>query len=154
MTRVDRPALRGTLLGRLLRAWNPVYRVVLRTPLLHWPWSRLALVIEFTGMKSGRTYRTPAHYVRDGDRLLLTSGDRWCHNLAGGVPVRVWLDGRERRGTAELVTDEEESLALHLQMIERRPIFGRLIGLTRGDEHEGLRRSLRAGRRAVVISLH
>lgn len=152
MTRVDRPALRGTLLGGLLRLWNPIYRRLLRSP-LHRPWSRFALVIEFAGRRTGRSYSTPIHYVQDGDRLLLTSGDRWCVNFETGAPVAVWLRGRHYRATAKMLDDERESLAVHRRMIEARPLFGWLMGLRRPNEDEQLLRSLRAGRRAVVVQL-
>jgi hypothetical protein len=152
MTRVDRPALRGTLLGRLLRLWNPVYKVLLRSP-LHWPWSRFAVVLEFSGIKSGRTYATPTHYVPDGQRLLITSGDRWCRNLVGGAPVGVWLRGRRLEATAEVVGDEAESLALHRLMIEKRPFFRGLMGIRPPSQDEQLLRSIRAGRRAVIVRL-
>ncbi len=152
MGRADRPALRGTWLGNFLSLLNPLLKRLLRSP-LHWPWSTLAVVIEFTGIRSGRKFVTPVNYVRDGDRLLLTTGDRWWRNLAGGAPVRVWVRGRQQPALAEAVQDDEEALALHERMIELRPIFGRLMGITRGDQREQLRRAIRAGRRPVIVKL-
>jgi deazaflavin-dependent oxidoreductase (nitroreductase family) len=152
MSRIDRPALRGTLLGGVIRAWNPVYSAMLRSP-LHWPWSTIAIVIEFSGRRTGRSYRTPVHYVEDGERLLLTSGDRWCVNLRGGAPVAVWLRGRRRAATGRVVDDESESIRLHQRMITQRPLFGWLMGLRRPGTDEQLVRSIRAGRKAIVIEL-
>jgi hypothetical protein len=152
VTRAERPALRGTWLGRLLQVWNPVYKALLRSP-LHWPWSRIAVVIEFTGVRSGRTYSTPVHYVSDGDRLLVTSGDRWCRNLVGGAPVKVWLHGRQHEAIGETVADEQESLTLHKLMVDGRPFFARLMGIEPAGDREQLQRSIRAGRKAVVVRL-
>lgn len=152
MGRVDRPALRGTTLGTMLRLWNPVMRRLLRSP-LHGPLSRWFVVIEWQGQKSGRTYSTPVSCLIEDDRLLITTGDRWCANLNGGAPVRVWLRGREREGIAETVRDEVESLALHAHMFARRPIFGRLAGVSPVDDPELITRSIRAGRTMVVVDL-
>ena len=86
MNRVSRPALRGSLLGVLLRAWNPFMKVILRSP-LHWPLSRWFAVLSWTGRKSGRRYSTPVSYVLNDSAAYVTTGDRWWHNVEGGGPV-------------------------------------------------------------------
>lgn len=151
--RVERPALRGTLLGNLLRFWNPVMKRLLRSP-LHWPWSRWFAVIEWTGRKSGKTYRTPVSYVRTGDEVLITTGDAWWRNLEADPSVRLWVRGREHRARAVVVEDDEESITRHREMFAARPIFATLAGISRGREQDAqLRRSLEAGRKLVRVDL-
>ncbi len=153
MSRLDRPALRGTVLGGLLRLWNPVMHRLLRSP-LHWPWSRWFLVIEWTGRKTGRRYRTPVSYVRHDDEVLITTGDRWWKNLVGGAPVCVWVAGRPRDGTGEPVMDEAESISLHERMFGDQPFFAALAGISRSDQRADLVRAIGAGRKLVRVRVN
>jgi deazaflavin-dependent oxidoreductase (nitroreductase family) len=150
MARLDRPALRGTLLGSVLRLWNPIMKRLLASP-LHWPWSRWFLVIGWTGRKTGRTYRTPVSYVREGDELLVTTGDAWWRNLIRGTETRIWLAGREQQASAEVVDDEQESLALHERMFARRPLFATLAGMPRAPDSAQVLRAIRAGRKVIRL---
>ncbi len=150
MGRVERPALRGTLIGRLLRLWNPVMKRLLRSP-LHWPWSRWFLVIGWTGRKTGRRYRTPVSYVRHDGEVLITTGDAWWRNLTGGAEIELWLGGRRRRGSAEPVEDEAESIELHSAMFATRPAFALLAGMRLRPPRDEIRRSVRAGRKLVRV---
>jgi hypothetical protein len=74
-----------------------------RTPLS----SRLMLV-SYMGRRSGRAYRQPVSYVRDGDALLTPGGGRWKLNLADGAPVRLRLEGRDVVARPELVRNIDE----------------------------------------------
>lgn len=152
MTRLDRPALRGTALGRLLRLWNPFMKRLLRSP-FHWPWSHWFLVIEWTGRKTGRQYRTPVSYLREDTHLLITTGDAWWRNLVGGAPVRVWLKGRQHHATAEAVLAELELLALHERMFAERPAFAILAGISRPKDRGQILRAIRGGRKVVRVRL-
>jgi hypothetical protein len=66
------------------------------------------MLISYTGRKSGKAYRQPVSYVRDGDVLLTPGGGRWTLNLAGERPVRIRLRGRAMPVRPELVTDPAE----------------------------------------------
>lgn len=70
---------------------------------LHSPVHRLMsgryAVIEFTGRRSGRTYRTPIAYVRDGSRVLLSTDSSWSCNLPDRPEVRLRLRGTRSPGT-------------------------------------------------------
>jgi hypothetical protein len=152
MRRLEQPQLRGTLLGRLLRAWNPFMKRLLRSR-LHMPWSRWFAVIQWRGRKTGRIHSTPVSCARFDGRLLITTGDRWWRNLVGGAAVRVWFRGRRHAAVARPVLAEEDSLALHLRMFADQPLFALLAGVTDRSDREQIRRSIRAGRTLVLVEL-
>jgi hypothetical protein len=155
LSRVSRPALRGSLLGALLRLWNPAMRALLRSP-VHWPLSRWFAVLSWTGRKTGRRYSTPVSYVREGTLVYLTTGDRWWRNLASGAPVAMRIAGRRLEGNGVAVTDPVESRAQHERLFREHPWFGRLAGIpTDRDRPDpaALDRVLAAGRVLVRIEL-
>jgi hypothetical protein len=153
MSRADSPALRGTLLGRLLRILNPVMKRLLRSP-LHWPWSRWFAVIEWTGRRSQRRYSTPVSHLLRGNEVWVTTGDAWWKNLRSNPEMGVWLGGHHSFGDAVLVTDVAESVQLHASMFEARPIFARLAGLPARPTPDQIERAVNAGRVLVRIRLH
>ena len=152
MSRVERPRLRGSVLGHVLRIWNPVMKRLLTSP-LHRPWSRWFALIEWTGRRTARTYRTPVSYVRDGDEVLITTGDAWARNLEGGGPMRIWVRGDEHAAQGETVVGEDDLVTLHERMFRIRPWFARLAGLSRSPDRPTLLRAIRAGRRMVRVRL-
>lgn len=129
MGRATSPMLRGTWLGTLLRLLNPVLKWLLGSP-LHPLLSPFFMLLGWTGRKTGGSYSTPVSYVREGDRVFVTTGDRWWRNLVGGGQVRLLLAGRSRTGTATPLTDREESIAVHARLFRERPFFRRLAGLS------------------------
>ncbi len=76
--------------------YNGIMLWLLRTP-LHGAISRYVLALTYTGRKSGRRYAVPVNYVRDENRLLITStpARTWWRNLRGGQPVSLRLRGQE-----------------------------------------------------------
>jgi hypothetical protein len=88
-----------------------------KTPLT----SRLMLVC-FTGRKSGRVYRQPVSYVREGSTLLTPGGGRWKLNLRDGEPVGLRLEGRDVVVRPEFVRDvgEADRLLRHMVSVNRR----------------------------------
>lgn len=155
MTRVIRPALRGSLLGTALRLWNPAMRALLGSP-LHWPLSRWFAVLTWTGRKSGRRYSTPISYVREGSSTLYaTTGDRWWRNLVGGAPVAIRIAGRSHQARA-IPVPEAESRIGHDRLFRAHPWFRRLAGVPGRDggaDPGALDRALAAGRVLVQIDL-
>lgn len=152
MSRIESPALRGTLLGRLLTFWNPIMKRLLRSP-LHWPWSRWFAVVEWTGRRSGRRYSTPVAYLFSGEEVWVTTGDAWWRNLRSNPVMHVWLAGKQVVGDATLVTDPSESVQLHATLFEVRPFFARLAGLPASPEEPVIARAVNAGRVLVRIRL-
>ena len=125
-------------------------KLLLASP-VHWPWSRWFLVLEWTGPRSGRRYRTPVCYVTDGDYLLITTGDAWWKNLAESPEVLIWWRGRERRAAVEPIVDENLSVELHERMFRTRPFFASLAGIARSAGRAGILRSVRAGRTLIRV---
>jgi F420H(2)-dependent quinone reductase len=149
-----KPALRGTLLGSLLRAWNPVMRRLLESS-AHLPLSRWFAVLAWRGRKTGRRYSTPVSYVREGNTAYVTTGDRWSRNLVDGAPVAMRIAGRWTQGVAVALTDPEQSFIEHERLFREHPWFRLLAGVPSGPgggpDPESLRRAIAAGRVVVRI---
>jgi hypothetical protein len=90
-----------------MRAVNVPMRAVLGLP-FPTPLSGNLMLISYRGRKSGKAYRQPVSYVRDGDTLLTPGGGRWTFNLGDGRPIRIRLRGRDVTARPELVTDPAE----------------------------------------------
>jgi deazaflavin-dependent oxidoreductase (nitroreductase family) len=116
--------------ARIMRAVNVPMRAVLGLP-FPTPLSRNLMLISYTGRKTGKPYRQPVSYVRDGDTLLTPGGGRWTLNLAGGRPVRIRLRGRDVAAGAELVTDAAEVERLFGVIAAKNPAAGRFIPIPR-----------------------
>jgi hypothetical protein len=96
--------------AKTMRAVNVPMRAVLGLP-FPTPLSANLMLVSYTGRKSGKAYRQPVSYARDGETLLTPGGGRWTLNLADGGqprPVKIRLRGRDLPATGELVTDPAE----------------------------------------------
>jgi deazaflavin-dependent oxidoreductase (nitroreductase family) len=133
---------------RIMRAVNVPMRAALSLPFAT-PLSGNLMLIAYTGRKSGKAYRQPVSYARDGDVLLTPGGGRWTLNLAGGRPVRIRLRGRWSPARAELVTDPAEVERLLGVIGEKNPRATRFIPIPRRPdgrlEPEALNAALRHG---------
>lgn len=89
------------------------------------PMARNVLLLEFTGRTSGKTFRTPVGYVRDGDRIVIVTSPtyQWWKNVVGGAPVRVRVaEGwREARAQVLMPDDEGYDRAVATQVARRGP---------------------------------
>jgi hypothetical protein len=67
------------------------------------------IVLETTGRRSGRTYRTPLAATRLGDRIFvstLRSGrSHWLKNLAATPEAGYWLAGRRHDAQASVLVN-------------------------------------------------
>ncbi len=133
---------------RIMRAVNVPMRAALSLPFAT-PLSGNLMLIAYTGRKSGKAYRQPVSYVRDGDVLLTPGGGRWTLNLADGRPVRIRLRGRWTPARAELVTDPAEVERLLGVIGAKNPRATRFIPIPRRPdgrlEPEALDAALRHG---------
>jgi len=116
--------------ARTMRAVNVPMRAVLGLP-FPTPLSANLMLISYTGRKSGKAYRQPVSYARDGETLLTPGGGRWTLNLGGGRPARIRLRGRDLPASAELVTDPAEVERLLGVITRENPRAARFIPIPR-----------------------
>jgi hypothetical protein len=103
----ENAAAAGRRQARIMRAVNVPMRAVLSLP-FPTPLSANLMLVAYTGMKSGKAYRQPVSYARDGETLLTPGGGRWTLNLKGGREVTLRLRGRNVTARADLVSDPAE----------------------------------------------
>jgi len=110
---------------------NVPMRLVLGLP-FKTPLSGQLMLLSYNGRKSGRAYRQPVSYVRDGNVLLTPGGGKWKLNLRAGEPIRMRLGGRDVEARPEFVrnADEVERLVRYMAKKNRRlasfvPFVGR-----------------------------
>jgi F420H(2)-dependent quinone reductase len=116
--------------ARIMRAVNVPMRAALSLPLAT-PLSANLMLISYTGRKTGKAYRQPVSYARDGEVLLTPGGGRWTLNLGGGRPVGIRLRGRDVAAQAELVTDAAEVERLLGVIAEKNPRAARFVPIPR-----------------------
>lgn len=121
MTEVSPPdAARMQRRARRMKRVNVPMRFVLGLP-FPTPLSSRLMLLHITGRKTGRAYRQPVSYVRDGDVLLTPGGGKWKLNLRAGEPVVIRLRGRDVTAFPELVRDAGEVDRLLRHMVARNP---------------------------------
>ncbi len=139
---------RGRRLARMMAVVNGPMRLVLSAPFATPLGGRLMLAY-LTGRRSGRHYRQPVSYVRDGQVLLTPGGGRWTANLLDGRPVLLRIKGRDITATPELVVDPTQIETLLDTIAASNPAAARFVPLPRsGDgqlEAEPLRQAIEHG---------
>jgi hypothetical protein len=137
---------------RAFRVINVPMRVVLGLPVAT-PLGGSLMLAFIVGRKTGRVYRQPISYVRDGDALLTPGGGAWKLNLRPDVPVRIRLRGRDMMATPELVSDPDEVDKLLTTMTAANPRAAAFIGIARDQDghfdRAGLERAIKYGFRIV-----
>jgi deazaflavin-dependent oxidoreductase (nitroreductase family) len=128
----------------------------LRSP-LHWLLSGRLALLTFYGRKSGRRYTTPVGYGRTDDALLVDTESPWWRNLRGGAWVGVRLQGRDRAGTAEVITDEALMREAYRIILAATPGYGRALGISLSSDglprREDIARIRQKGHVVVRIEL-
>jgi hypothetical protein len=156
MTHEPRPPLSRRLQRRVMPAVFRVVNVPMRSVLglaIATPLGKRLMLVYLTGRKTGRHYRQPVSYVRDGETLLTPGGGRWKLNLVEGKPTHVRLRGRDISLRPELVRDPAEVDRLLGVMSANNPMVGRFVPIPKGaDGHydrERLDLAIRHGFRIV-----
>jgi hypothetical protein len=103
----ENAAAAGRRQARIMRAVNVPMRAVLSLP-FRTPLSANLMLVSYTGVKSGKAYRQPVSYARDGETLLTPGGGRWTLNLKDGRKATLRLRGRDVPARADLVSDPAE----------------------------------------------
>jgi hypothetical protein len=131
-TRTKRP-LGRRIQQRVFRVLNVPMRAVLGLPFATPLSSRLMLVF-LTGRRTGKSYRQPVSYVRDGTVLLTPGGGNWKLNLADDRPERIRLRGRDVLARPEIVGDAGEIERLLEVMTAANPMAGRFVAIPKGPD--------------------
>jgi hypothetical protein len=128
-----KPPLARRLQARVFRLVNVPMRAVLGLP-FPTPLGRRLMLLFLTGRKTGRSYRQPVSYVRDGDTLLTPGGGNWKFNLIEGTPVRMRMRGRDIEARPEIVTDVEELDRLLSVMAQGNPMIKRFVPIPQTED--------------------
>jgi hypothetical protein len=118
---------------RVFRVLNVPMRAVLGLPFAT-PLSGRLMLVFLTGHKTGKSYRQPVSYVRDGTVLLTPGGGNWKLNLADGRPERIRLRGRDVLARPQIVGDAGEIERLLAVMTAANPMAGRFVAIPKGPD--------------------
>jgi hypothetical protein len=134
-----RPPLSRRLLLRVTPAVFRVVNVPMRFVLglsISTPLGKRLMLVHLIGRQTGRQYRQPISYARDGDTLLTPGGGRWKLNLVEGKATRARLRGRDISLRPELVGDPAEVDRLLGIMSAKNPMLGHFVPIPKqADGH-------------------
>jgi hypothetical protein len=116
-----------------MRIINMPMRRILALP-FPTPLSKRLMLLYLTGRRTGRSYRQPVSYVKDGDVLLTPGGGNWKLNLEAGRPERIRLNGREVTARPDLVEDVDEIDNALTRMTAVNPRTANFIPIARRDD--------------------
>jgi F420H(2)-dependent quinone reductase len=152
MTVIEKRPVSRRVQARAFRILNVPMRLMLGLPVAT-PLGRSLMLAYIRGRKTGKLYRQPISYVRDGDSLLTPGGGKWKLNLRPDVPVRLRLRGKDVMATPELVSDAAEVDAALVTITEANPRAAAFIGVARDADGQfdraGLEQAIRYGFRIV-----
>ena len=134
MTRDEDVAMAARMSRRAsrMRVANTVMRRVLNLP-FRTPISEKLMLLFYRGRRTGRAYRQPVSYVRDGDVLLTPGGGRWKENLRDDEPISARVAGRMQRVRPEFVRDPSEVERLLLLMMVKNTRLTSFVPFIGGD---------------------
>lgn len=133
MSSAAKRPLKRQIQRRVFRVVNVPMRVILGLPFAT-PLSGRLMLLFLTGRKSGKSYRQPVSYVRDGSVMLTPGGGNWKLNLADGKPVPARLNGRDVTVRPEIVADTAEIERLLGVMSAASPMAARFVAIPRGAD--------------------
>ncbi len=111
--RTKRPLSRR-IQRRVFRVVNVPMRIVLGLPFAT-PMSGRLMLVYLTGRKTGKSYRQPVSYARDGDVLLTPGGGNWI-------------------ARPEIVDDPGDIERLLAVMTAANPMAGRFVAIPKGPD--------------------
>jgi hypothetical membrane protein len=92
------------------------------------------MLVSLTGRKTGKHYRQPLSYVKQGNVLLTPGGGKWKLNLREGEPVRIRMRGRDVFARPDLVSDIDEIERLLAVMTAANPMVASFVGIPKGPD--------------------
>ena len=117
----------------LFRVVNVPMRRILGLP-FRTPLSKNLMLLYLTGRRTGKSYRQPVSYVRDGDTLLTPGGGKWKLNLVPGRPEKIRLAGRDVQGRPDIVADLDEVDRLLMILTEANPRAAGFVPIPRRED--------------------
>jgi hypothetical protein len=132
---------------RRMRIINVPMRWLLRLP-FPTPLNRRLMLLFFRGRKTGRSYRQPVSYVRDGNALLTPGGGNWKLNLREDQAIRISLRGHSIQARPEFVRDPSEVTELIRKMMIENPRVTSFVPFVSPEgqiDQSGLRAALTYG---------
>jgi hypothetical protein len=117
----------------IFRIVNVPMRRILGLP-IRTPLSKNLMLVHLTGRRTGKHYRQPVSYVRDGDTLLTPGGGKWKLNLVQGRQEKIRLGGRDILARPDLVADPAEIDRLLMIMTEANPRTAGFIPIPRRED--------------------
>lgn len=121
--------------------------------------SKLSMLLTYTGRKSGRSYTLPLAYMRDGDTVTtfaLFTNTVWWQNLRHDAPVKLRLQGRDYTGIANVIEDPMQVAVGLLNMAQHSPQMtrGGYYGIPRtADGQPDQHALIEAARTRVMIHI-
>ena len=126
---------------------NPILSLILRTPA-----ARLIkpfAVLEFTGRRSGKRYRTIVGWYEDDRTARVFSPAAWRVNFANPAVAIVYYRGRKRTVRGALVRDPE-AVAAALDSVLARGVSPRMLGMAMPSGHRITATDVVALRREMI----
>ncbi|BCJ37288.1 hypothetical protein Athai_47910 [Actinocatenispora thailandica] len=148
MTGTQRQTLRRRIQPKLMNLANVPMRGLLGLPVATPLGGRLMLAY-IHGRRTGKLYKQPISYVRDGEVLLTPGGGKWKLNLDPATAVRLRIRGRDRVARPDLVRDQAEVTRLLAIMSAANPALQRFVPLPKDasgrPDQQALAQALRHG---------
>jgi hypothetical protein len=117
----------------MMRIINVPMRRILALP-FPTPLSKSLMLLFLTGRRSGRKYRQPVSYVKDGESLLTPGGGNWKLNLEAGRAERIRLKGRDVTARPDLIDNVDEIDSALMTMTAINPRTASFIPIARQDD--------------------
>jgi hypothetical protein len=133
MTALTRRPARRRLQQRFFRVVNVPMRFLLGLPFAT-PLSGRLMLVHLSGRRTGKSYRQPVSYVRDGAVLLTPGGGNWKLNLQEGRPEHIRLRGRDVLARPEIVGEAGEIERLLGVIAAANPMAGRFVAIPKGPD--------------------
>ena len=133
MTALTRRPARRRLQQRFFRVVNVPMRFLLGLPFAT-PVSGRLMLVHLSGRRTGKSYRQPVSYVRDGAVLLTPGGGNWKLNLQEGRPEHIRLRGRDVLARPEIVGEAGEIERLLGVIAAANPMAGRFVAIPKGPD--------------------
>lgn len=142
--------------AKLMNAANVVMRRLLSLP-FPTPLSARLMLLTVTGRRTGKVYRQPISYVRNGDTLLTPGGGRWKLNLEPGRPVSLRIRGKDQPAVPTVIDDIDEIERLLTIIVNGNPAAGKFMPISVDDNGhvnaEQLQRAVSYGFRIISWKL-